>query len=483
MAETLFTALVKRARASLSNYPGSDMSIATVLVAEDEDTARTSLTALLEAEGFRVLAASDGLEALSLTPHKEPDAVLLDVRMPGLDGLSVLRQALAGGSNSTFLVMTAFGDSNTAIEAMKLGAFDYLSKPLAFEHVLTQLKRAIEHRKLSRKLESPSPEETVRNGLAMIGYSPPMQRVYKLIGQVAASDTTVLVRGESGTGKELVVNAIHENSSRARGPLLKVNCAAIPETLLESELFGHEKGAFTNALYRRIGRFEEAHEGTLFLDEVAELAPALQAKLLRAVQERSVERLGANTPTPVDIRLITATSKNLEQAVARGEFREDLYYGLKVVTIALPALRDRKQDVSALVQHFLQRSGLPVSMTPAALAILCEHYWPGNVRELENTIARALVLARGNVIDRDDILLLDDKQGNTTGHWTDLVPLQNGWKENVELLERALVERALGAAQGNKSKAAEILVIHRLLLYEKLRQYGMDARERLLPGE
>ncbi|MDQ2712742.1 MAG: sigma-54 dependent transcriptional regulator [Acidobacteriota bacterium] len=284
------------------------MPTSTVLVAEDEDTARNSLTALLEAEGFRVLAASNGIDALSLTLHEEPDAVLLDIRMPGVDGLSVLRRALSGGSTSTFLVMTAFGDSSTAIEAMKLGAFDYLSKPLEFEHVLSQLKRAIEHRKLSRKAKSLVREERT-NHLAMVGYSPAMQRVYKLIGQVAASDATVLVRGESGTGKELVVNAIHENSSRARGPLLKVNCAAIPETLLESELFGHEKGAFTNALYRRIGRFEEAHGGTLFLDEIAELAPALQAKLLRAVQERSIERLGTNTSTPVDIRLITATSK------------------------------------------------------------------------------------------------------------------------------------------------------------------------------
>jgi two-component system, NtrC family, response regulator AtoC len=449
------------------------MPVSTVLVAEDEDAARTSLVALLESEGFRVLAARDGVEALSLTLHEEPHAVLLDIRMPGLDGLSVLRQALSGGSHSAFLVMTAFGDSGTAIEAMKLGAFDYLSKPLEFEYVLSQLKRAIEHRRLSQSAKASVPEEPATHTLAMVGYSPAMQRVYKLIGQLAASDATVLVRGESGTGKELVVNVIHENSARARGPRLKVNCAAIPETLLESELFGHEKGAFTNALYRRIGRFEEAHGGSLFLDEIAELAPALQAKLLRAVQERSIERLGTNTPTPVDIRLITATAKNLEQAVARGEFREDLYYRLNVVTIALPALRERKQDISALVQHFLQRSRPTVSMTSGALGILCEYHWPGNVRELENTIARALVLARGNVIDRDDIPLLDDQHEKAAGHWTDLVPLQNGWKENVDLLERALVERALAAAQGNKSKAAEILGIHRRLLYEKLRQYGI----------
>ncbi len=287
------------------------MPISTVLVAEDEQAARASLVELLEAEGFRVVFAEDGEQALSLTLREEPDAVLLDIRMPGLDGLSVLRRALQGGSNSTFIVMTAYGDSSTAIEAMKLGAFDYLSKPLDFAHVVAQLDRAIEHRKISRKSRMQPADGSEGSPGSMIGYSPAMQRVYKLIGQVAASDATVLV--ESGTGKELVVNAIHENSARAHGPLLKVNCASIPETLLESELFGHEKGAFTNALYRRVGRFEEAHGGTLFLDEIAELAPPLQAKLLRAIQERTIERLGSNTPIPVNLRLITATAKNLEQ--------------------------------------------------------------------------------------------------------------------------------------------------------------------------
>ncbi|MBV8830127.1 MAG: sigma-54-dependent Fis family transcriptional regulator [Acidobacteriaceae bacterium] len=450
------------------------MPISTVLVAEDEPAARTSLVSLLESEGFRVLAAGTGAEALSLTLHEEPDAVLLDIRMPEVDGLSVLRRALSGGSDSAFLVMTAFGDSDTAIEAMKLGAFDFLSKPLDFESVLAQLKRAIEQRKLARSSKPASSEKVTP--VTMVGYSPSMQRVYKLIGQVAGSNATVLVRGESGTGKELVVNAIHENSARARGPLLKVNCAAIPESLLESELFGHEKGAFTNAMYRRVGRFEEANGGTLFLDEIAELAPTLQAKLLRAVQERSIERVGSNAPVHVDIRLITATSKNLEQAVAKGDFREDLYYRLNVVTITLPALRERKQDIPALVEHFLLRSGREISITPSALSMLCEHQWPGNVRELENTIARALVLARGGVIDADAILLLDDQQTKATGRWTDQVSLASGWKENIELLERALIERALAAAQGNKSKAADLLKIHRRLLYEKLRQYDIESR-------
>ena len=448
----------------------------TVLIAEDEYAARTALGALLEGQGFRVLLAEDGTQALSLILHEEPEAVLLDIRMPGLDGLTVLKNALKGGSTATFVIMTAHGDSSTAIEAMKLGAFDYLAKPLDFPQLLTQLNRAIEHRRMMQANVERGSEAGAMPGPSMVGHSPAMQRVYKLIGQVAASDVTVLVRGESGTGKELVVNAIHENSSRATGPLIKVNCAAIPETLLESELFGHEKGAFTNAFYRRVGRFEEAHGGTLFLDEVAELAPALQAKLLRAVQERVIERVGSSTPVPVDIRLITATAKNLEQAVAEGGFREDLYYRLNVVTISIPPLRERPQDIPELVSHFLQRGNPRAAMTPAALELLCSHHWPGNVRELENTIARALVLSRGGIVDRGDIQLLEESNPSSPPRdWTEMVSLGVGWKENIEKLERSLVERALAASGGNKSRAAESLGIHRRLLYEKLRQYGMNG--------
>jgi DNA-binding NtrC family response regulator len=444
----------------------------TILVAEDEQAARLSLTELLKADGCSVFQAEDGEQALSLVLHKEPDVALLDIRMPKMDGLEVLRRALHGGSKTAFLVMTAYGDSNTAIQAMKLGAFDYLVKPIDFGQVRTQIERAMEHLRLT---PAAVPDIGESDGLAMIGHSPAMQHVYKLIGQVAASDVTVLIRGESGTGKELVVNAIHHNSSRARGPLVKVNCASIPEALLESELFGHEKGAFTNALFRRVGKFEEASGGTLFLDEIGELAPALQAKLLRAVQERSIERLGSNTPIRLDIRLVTATARNLEQMRADGTFREDLYYRLAVVTIPLPPLRERKQDIPALVQFFLRRSKQPVSITPSALALLCDYHWPGNVRELENTIARSAVLARGNVIDDADIQLLSEAPQARASDWTQLVPLHQGWKRNVERLEKSMVERALAEADGNKSKAAEILGIHRRLLYQKLREYKIST--------
>jgi DNA-binding NtrC family response regulator len=449
-----------------------------VLIAEDERAARVSLKALLEGAGFEVIAAEDGRSALSLLLSEEPAAALLDIRMPGLNGLEVLRKAREGGSDTALIVMTAHGDSGTAIEAMKLGAFDYVAKPVDFDKLLPQLRRAIEHRDLARDAGRSQGMEPAMNhsanAPAMVGHSPGMQHVYKLIGQVAASETTVLVRGESGTGKELVVNAIHHNSPRARGPLIKVNCASIPEALLESELFGHEKGAFTNALYRRVGRFEEANGGTLFLDEIGELAPALQAKLLRAIQDHSIQRLGSNAPVHIDLRLITATSRDLERAVGDGHFREDLYYRLNVVTIVLPPLRERRQDIPALVDHFLHRSGRPVTMTPAALRKLCAYHWPGNVRELENAVQRARVLAPGGIID-DAEIDLQPRAESTTTSWADRAPLEEGWKNCLAALERSLVERAMILAGGNKSKAAELLKIHRRLLYEKLREYGLQA--------
>jgi DNA-binding NtrC family response regulator len=380
--------MAEQAPLSLSIYRPENPDMKTVLVAEDDRTARVSLTALVEAAGFRVIAAEDGKTALSLLLHDEPDAALLDIRMPGFDGLEVLRKAREGGSDTAVIIMTAHGDSTAAIEAMKLGAFDYVAKPIDFDTLLPQLRRAIEHRNLARSAAEDGhannpPTSAPESG--MIGHSPLMQDVYKRIGQVAASDATVLVRGESGTGKELVVNAIHHNSTRSRGPLIKVNCASIPETLLESELFGHEKGAFTNAMYRRVGRFEEAHQGTLFLDEIGELALALQAKLLRAVQERTIERLGSNVPIRVDLRLVTATARNLEEAVSEGRFREDLYYRLNVVTITLPALRERRQDIPPLVDFFLHRSGRPVP------AILLESLHVPALLSISNTVFRCTI--------------------------------------------------------------------------------------------
>ncbi len=445
-----------------------------ILVAEDDRTARISLAELLEGQGFEVLLAEDGTQAQSILAESRPDLALLDIRMPGPDGLTILRYARSRGSDSALIVMTAHGDSNTAIEAMKSGAFDYVLKPIDFQLLLPQIERALEHRRLTRELKRKQLTQSEPTGeVVIVGQSAVMQHIYKLIGQVAASDATVLVRGESGTGKELVVNAIHFNSARSQGPLVKVNCASIPDTLLESELFGHEKGAFTNAVSRRIGRFEEANGGTLFLDEIAELTPSLQSKLLRAVQERTIERLGSSTTVSVDLRLVTATSRNLEEAVQEGEFREDLYYRLNVVTIPLPPLRERRQDIPALVEYFLHRGGRTGSLTPDALTKLNEYHWPGNVRELENTIERALVLAREGVVTEKEIEL-SPVQSKPGSGWAEQAPVEAGWQTNLAELEKSLVERALRQAEGNKSKAAELLGIHRRLLYEKLREHKIE---------
>jgi DNA-binding NtrC family response regulator len=447
---------------------------ARILVAEDDRTSRISLAELLEGQGFEVLLAEDGTKAQLILAQSRPDLALLDIRMPGADGLTILRQARSSGSDTALIVMTAHGDSTTAIEAMKSGAFDYVLKPIDFQLLLPQIQRALEHGRLTQELKRNKLEQSAPSGgVGIVGQSAVMQHIYKLIGQVAASDATVLVRGESGTGKELVVNAIHFNSARAKGPLVKVNCASIPDTLLESELFGHEKGAFTNAVSRRIGRFEEASGGTLFLDEIGELAAPLQSKLLRAVQERTVERLGSNTPVPVDLRLVTATSRNLEEAVQEGEFREDLYYRLNVVTIPLPRLRERRQDIPALVEHFLHRGGRAASITSEALTKLNEYHWPGNVRELENTIERALVLAREGIVTADEIDLRPIQSKPGAG-WAEQAPLEAGWQSNLAELEKSLVERALVQVGGNKSKAAELLRIHRRFLYEKLREHKAE---------
>jgi two-component system, NtrC family, response regulator AtoC len=448
----------------------------TILIAEDERTARLSLSELLESRGYRVVQAEDGPQALAALMDKTSnpqriDASLLDIRMPGLDGLGILKRARESGIDVPVIVMTAHGDSGTVIEAMRLGAYDFIAKPLDVEQLVSQLNRAVSRHRLVRGKGHEAGGTDLSIKPAIIGYSPAMQHVYKLIGQVAGTDVTVLIRGESGTGKELVVNSIHHNSTRSKGPLVKVNCAAIPESLLESELFGHEKGAFTNAMLRRVGRFEEANGGTLFLDEIGEITPALQSKLLRAVQERTIERLGSGTPIRVDLRLIAATSRDLEKAVSEGQFREDLYYRLNVVIIELPPLRDRRQDIPSLVKHFLSRAGRNVSMAPAALNLLCDYHWPGNVRELENTVERAAVLARSGVIDAQDIQL--KSVSRSAGNWTDQIPLANGWKTNLAAAEKTMLVRALRMARGNKSKASEILKIHRRLLYEKMREYAV----------
>lgn len=444
-----------------------------ILIVEDERTALRALKLILEDEGYAVLEAACGKDGLRIALEETPDLVLLDIRLPDVDGITVLQRLRAASSNAAVIIMTAETSSANAIRATQFGAFDYLSKPINDEHLLLLIRRALEYRQLEaevRSLRAPASEVAVPG---MVGHTPAMQEVYKTIGRVADSAATVLVTGESGTGKELVANALHEFSGRRARPLIKVNCAAIPSDLLEAELFGHEKGAFTNAISRRIGRFEQAQGGTLFLDEVGDLPLALQAKLLRAIQERTIERLGGKGPIPVDFRLVVATALDLSRAVADGRFREDLYYRLNVVAITLPPLRDRLEDIPLLVQRFLGRSEKPVSIRQDALDKILAHGWPGNVRELENVITRAVVLAPGGVVTPEVIAFPTTASPNQTGAWESNVPYRDGYWPVLRRVEVELIRAALHEAGGNKAEAARILGIQRRLLYQKMAELDL----------
>ena len=452
---------------------------AKVLIAEDDQRALDSLRELLSEEGYQVRAASDGAEAWSLLEDTKFDALLLDVRMPGMDGLKILRQLPGLPQPPAVLVMTAYGSSSIAIEAMKLGAYDYLAKPLHFDELLIQLERAVAARRQTLELETYRGENHHNDGSALVGESAPMQQVYKLIGQVAATDSTVLILGESGTGKELVARAIHKHSARGGRRMVSVNCAAIPDALLEAELFGHEKGAFTGAVARRRGRFELADGGTIFLDEIGDLSAPMQAKLLRVMQDRAIERLGSEQTIRLDVRIIAATNRDLEQAVAAGDFREDLYYRLNVVAIRLPPLRERRDDIAQLAPNLAERIAaerkLPFGgITEEAIDVLTRQAWPGNVREFEHCLERALILSRGAPLAPSHLSASNELSGAAGEPFADL-PLEEGMHALVAKLERQLIEQALKSTAGNRSKAAEILKISRRLLYDKIREHGIEG--------
>jgi two-component system response regulator AtoC len=449
---------------------------AKVLIGEDDPHARESLRALLEEEGYGVVSASDGIEVSNHIHETEFDAVLLDVRMPGRDGLALLQEIQELPRPPAVLVMTAYGSSSVAIEAMKLGAYDYLTKPLRFEELLIQLERAIANRAQSLLLETTDGEANAGADGELVGESPAMQQVYKLIGQVAPTDSTVLIQGESGTGKELIAKAIHAHSSRRAARLVTVHCAAIPETLLESELFGYERGAFTGATSRRRGRLETADGGTIFLDEIGELPLSTQSKLLRVLQERTIEPLGSERTVHLDVRVLAATNRSLEKLVSQELFRKDLFYRLNVVTILAPSLSERREDIPALTAHLLKkliaRRKLPPAMvTPEAVETLKARDWPGNVRELEHALERALILCHGSPITPEALGPFRPAQGMDP--FRD-VPLEEGLHSLVASLERALITRALAQASGNRTRAAELLKINRRLLYDKLREFGME---------
>ncbi len=453
-----------------------------VLVVDDEPQIRRIVSVLLAEQGYEVAEAESGEAAVEGQPAFRPDLALVDLSLPGIDGLETLRRLQSRDPRPDCVMMTAYGTIRSAVEAMKAGAFDYLTKPFDNEELLLVLRRAVEMRRLSAEVEDLRRELETRYGFReIVGISREMQEVFRVMARVAAVDATVLVVGDSGTGKELVARAIHRRGKRSSGPFVAVNCSAVPVTLFESEFFGHEKGAFTDAREARPGRFELARGGTLFLDEVGDLAPESQAKLLRVLQEREVTRLGARRPTPVDVRVIAATHRDLEQRARAGEFREDLYWRLNVVTVRLPPLKRRKEDVPLLVDHLLERFnrelGLAVrGVTPVARRLLSEYEWPGNVRELENTLCRAMVLCEGDVLSERDLPpRIRGEAEPEGGAPAGLRPLRlsDAVAEATERLERVLILARLAEHGGNRTAAAESLGVSRKTLFNKMRQYRL----------
>ena len=458
---------------------------ATILVAEDDRAIRFSLACSLKADGYRVIEAGDGDEALARIEQDQPDAVLLDVKMPGRDGLAVLAKLGPALADLPVIVITAYGGSAAAIEAMRRGAYDYLSKPFDLDEVQLTLKRALKQRALAFEVKALRARTEVPDETAdeppdaepeLVGQSAAMREVFKDIGLAAATDAAVLIVGESGTGKELVAAALHRHSDRAAGPFIRVNCGALPEALIESELFGHERGAFTGADRQKPGRFERAARGTIFLDEVGELPLSAQAKILRVLQQREFERVGGTETLRTDARVISATHRDLPKEVTAGRFREDLFYRLNVARIVIPPLRDRPEDIPLLADHILKRVERrhgwgELSLSPEALATIRERPWPGNVRQLENALARAAIAARGRPIlpehlDAEEPL---DPAIPAAGDPVEYLPLRALLAE----VERRAIQRALLACSGNRTKTAERLGISRRQLFDKIREYDL----------
>jgi two-component system response regulator HydG len=469
--------------------------VAQILIIDDHDSMREGLELLLRKRGHRTVSAENGARGMELLAENGADLVITDLKMAQMDGLEVLRAVRADHPDVEVLVITAYGTIEKAVEAMKLGASDFLTKPFSSEEFGVKVDRLLqtmaEKERLRRENRSLRVENTVlREGLEngeqprygeIVGESVAMQDVFRWIDRVARSESTVMIYGESGTGKELVARAIHAGSSRGDGPFVRVNCGALSDSLLDSELFGHEKGAFTGAERRRRGRFELANGGTLFLDEVATVAPQTQIRLLRVLQERELERVGGEETIPVDVRIIAATNQPMDRLLDGSAFREDLFYRLHVVPVTLPPLRDRTEDLPVLARHFVEKlrkrtcSGVR-SISDEALDRLGEHTWPGNVRELENVIERALVMADGEVLETSDLPALEVPEGQ--------VPLPDGrvlstsgmdLNEVVEGMEERLLRQALDQAKGVKAEAARLLGLKPSALYYKLEKYGIEV--------
>jgi two-component system response regulator AtoC len=452
----------------------------------------------LSQRGYAVIVRHRGGEALEVVRREETDLILLDNRLPDRNGLEVLQEIKGGHQKVSVIVMTAFGTTGTAIEAMRLGAFDYILKPFELDEIYDLVERGLEaHKLMNRAVVVPSLAEYEGDSDRIIGRSRVMQEVYKLIGQVAESDVTVLIRGESGTGKELVARAIYQHSRRKEGSFLAINCAAIPETLLESELFGHEKGAFTGANKRRVGKFEQCNRGTVLLDEIGDMSVSTQAKILRVLQEGEFERVGGNETVRVDVRILTSTNRRLEDLIKEGRFREDLYYRLKIMSITVPPLRERREDIQELAEYFFKvynrQLGTKVShIDPSVYERLAAYNWPGNVRELENAMKRSLILCKGEVLTGEDIILdiegpvsplVNEKELEDTltkmldPLLTEVLRLGgSGFPSSLlEKIEKILVQKALAETRGNQVQAAKLLGVSRNTLRNRMDKYNLAS--------
>jgi DNA-binding NtrC family response regulator len=456
-----------------------------VLIVEDKDSLRTMLRHALEAQGYTVVEARDEDEARAALAQSLPSVVLSDLRLPVGDGFGVLRASKDADPDLPVIVMTAYGSIQDAVAAMKDGALDFLAKPVDPDHLLLMVERALAQRRLLSEYNLLKEEAAKRRGLPeIIGESAAIRHTMQSVQRAAGSDTTVLLEGESGTGKELFARALHALSERANGPFIAINCAAIPDTLLEAELFGYERGAFTGATQRKPGRFELAQRGTLFLDEVGELPLALQAKLLRAIETKRFERLGATVTTQVDVRLVAATNRGLRQAVAARQFREDLYFRLSVFPVTIPPLRERPEDIPLLARHFVEHTSgelgrKRLTLSDRAVEALCAYQWPGNVRELQNALERAVILTEGDTIQPGHL--------NLTGHAVPAAAAVDPW-QSINLdgtlaeaasrvlaeAERRKIQRALGEAGGDRGRAADILHVGYKALLAKMKDLGLD---------
>jgi DNA-binding NtrC family response regulator len=447
------------------------------LIVDDEPGARESLGVILE-DDYQVLSVGNGQEALETLQKKPIDLILLDVNMPDMDGLAVLRKIKEQDEEIDVIMVSALNQARKAVDAIKLGAYDYITKPYEPEDILSTVNRVISKQKLYKELDFLRREVEESRGFdQIVSQTKTMREIFQLIKKVAFTSTNILITGESGTGKELIARSIHRQGNRRNGPFVAINCAAIPSELMESEMFGHEKGAFTGAHTRTIGKFEYANGGTLFLDEVSVLRSDLQAKLLRVLQEREIERIGSNKPIKVDIRVVSATNTNLEDAVIQGKFRQDLYFRLNVVPIPIPPLRERREDIPLLTKHFLNKFNTAFNkkipgFTEKAMDALTKYHWPGNIRELENLVERFVVLLPGDeAIDLKDIpleILMDSGQDVQ-----DLKPDKMGLIKIREAIEKRIILNVLEATQGNQTEAAKILKVNRNTLIQKAKQLGI----------